>query len=83
MENLKTDQTQQHLSLEVDVASKSNIKNALDEILKVYKKPPSILVNSAGITRDNFLLKLSEEDFVDVLNINLKVSHFHKNIYCH
>lgn len=30
------------------------------------------MINSAGITRDNFLLKLTEKDFEDVLNVNLK-----------
>ncbi len=35
-----------------------------------------ILVNNAGITRDGLLLKMSEEDFNEVLDINLKGS-FH------
>lgn len=72
-ENLQRDTSQQHLSLELDVVSKTNIKNTLNEVLNVFKKPPSIVVNSAGITRDNFLLKLSEEDFDEVINVNLKV----------
>ncbi len=31
-----------------------------------------ILINNAGITRDNLLLRMSEQDFDDVLNANLK-----------
>ncbi|MEG1459374.1 MAG: 3-oxoacyl-[acyl-carrier-protein] reductase [Acetivibrio sp.] len=31
-----------------------------------------ILVNNAGITKDNLLMKMSEEDFDQVLNVNLK-----------
>jgi 3-oxoacyl-[acyl-carrier protein] reductase len=31
-----------------------------------------ILVNNAGITRDNLLMRMKEEDWDDVLNINLK-----------
>ena len=31
-----------------------------------------ILVNNAGITRDNLLMRMSEEDFDQVLNTNLK-----------
>ncbi|KAJ6643241.1 (3R)-3-hydroxyacyl-CoA dehydrogenase [Pseudolycoriella hygida] len=61
-----------HLSLEVDVSSSDNIRAALNDTLKKYKKPPSIVVNSAGITKDNFLLKMSEQDFDDVINVNLK-----------
>lgn len=30
------------------------------------------MVNSAGITKDSFLLKLSEKDFEEVLDVNLK-----------
>lgn len=41
--------------------------------MQQYKKPPSIVINCAGITRDNFLLKLSEEDFNEVIDVNLKV----------
>ena len=31
-----------------------------------------ILVNNAGITKDNLLMRLTEQDFDDVININLK-----------
>ena len=31
-----------------------------------------ILVNNAGITKDNLLMRLSEQDFDDVINVNLK-----------
>jgi 3-oxoacyl-[acyl-carrier protein] reductase len=31
-----------------------------------------ILVNNAGITKDNLLLRMSEQDWDDVININLK-----------
>ena len=31
-----------------------------------------MLVNNAGITRDGLLMRMSESDFDDVMNINLK-----------
>lgn len=34
--------------------------------------PVSILVNNAGITRDGLLMRMSEEDFDDVINTSLK-----------
>jgi len=34
--------------------------------------PIRVLVNNAGIARDNLLLRMSEEDFDRVLNVNLK-----------
>ncbi|KAJ8942671.1 hypothetical protein NQ314_009993 [Rhamnusium bicolor] len=63
---------QKHFALELDVGEFRSIKKALDRIIKEYTKPPTIIVNSAGITRDNFILKLSQEDFDEVLNVNLK-----------
>lgn len=61
------------MSLEMDVSSSDSIKTALNEMIAKYKKPPSVVVNSAGITKDNFLLKMSEQDFDDVISVNLKV----------
>lgn len=56
----------------MDVTSHSNINATLNEVILKFKRPPSIIVNSAGITRDNFLLKMSEIDFDNVINVNLK-----------
>lgn len=72
IEEIKQASKNQHLSIELDVDKSSSIKNALEQTIKTFKNPPSIIVNCAGITRDNFLLKLSEEDFDSVINVNLK-----------
>lgn len=61
------------MSAEMDVSSQESISKSLAAILSKYQRPPSIIVNSAGITRDNFLLKMSESDFDAVINVNLKV----------
>lgn len=60
------------LALQLDVSSSDSISKALDATLKKYKRPPAIVVNSAGITRDSYLLKMSEADFDDVIRVNLK-----------
>ncbi|XP_044262426.1 estradiol 17-beta-dehydrogenase 8 [Tribolium madens] len=64
--------SQSHTSLELDVGEQKSIESALKSVLQEYKKPPSIIVNSAGITRDDFLVKLTENNFDDVIRINLK-----------
>ncbi|KAF5295570.1 hypothetical protein FQR65_LT10433 [Abscondita terminalis] len=61
-----------HLCAYINVAESKSVKAVLQEVLAKYKKPPSIIANCAGITRDNFLLKMSEDDFDEVLNVNLK-----------
>ncbi|XP_023021777.2 estradiol 17-beta-dehydrogenase 8 [Leptinotarsa decemlineata] len=64
--------TQMHLGIDLHVEKSESVGNALLQMLEKYSKPPTIIVNCAGITRDNFLLKLSEEDFEEVIDVNLK-----------
>ena len=37
-----------------------------------FSRPPDIVVNSAGITMDKYLLRMSEESFDKVIDVNLK-----------
>ena len=56
---------------------KANVANA-DEVAAMVEEAHKefghidILVNNAGITRDGLLMRMSESDFDDVMNINLK-----------
>ncbi|MEW9050438.1 MAG: 3-oxoacyl-[acyl-carrier-protein] reductase [Neobacillus sp.] len=58
-------------------AVKCDVSNA-EEVAAMVKDTTSrfgrldILVNNAGITRDNLLMRMKEEEWDDVLNINLK-----------
>jgi 3-oxoacyl-[acyl-carrier protein] reductase len=45
--------------------------DALLEQLKAESIVPSILVNNAGVTRDNLLLRMSELEWNDVMNTNV------------
>ncbi len=54
-----------------DVAVGPQVETALAEAEKALG-PISILVNNAGLTRDNLLLRLAEEDWDQVLDANLK-----------
>ncbi|KAK6640737.1 hypothetical protein RUM44_012434 [Polyplax serrata] len=63
---------QQHSAYEMDVSNSESIKKVVREILKVHKNPPSVIVNCAGITMDNFIMNMSEESFSKVLDVNLK-----------
>ncbi len=60
----------------VDVADTDAVADLVKEIsscMDVGKPPgPHILVNNAGITRDQILMRMSEEDYDRVLNVNLK-----------
>lgn len=63
-----------HAAFEVDVSKNSDLQNVLQNALKMHGQPPTIVVNCAGITKDNFILKMTEKDFDDVIRVNLKVS---------
>lgn len=55
----------------VDVSSTKEVESAIKQVVDEFQGI-DILVNNAGITRDNLLLKLSEEEWDQVLNTNLK-----------
>ena len=57
--------------LALDVNSAESIAAVLSEIEK-SSGAPTILVNNAGITRDNLLLRMSEEEWDVILDTNLK-----------
>ena len=54
-----------------NVSSFSETEQMAKEIVKEYGHV-DILVNNAGITRDGLIMKMSEEDFDQVLETNLK-----------
>ncbi|GMH62780.1 hypothetical protein TrLO_g1052 [Triparma laevis f. longispina] len=49
-------------------------KRAEEMSQDLFNAPPSILVNSAGITRDGWIGNLTPGEFDDVINVNLKGS---------
>ncbi len=55
----------------VDISSYENVKENLKSLLDNTGRV-DILINNAGITRDNLLLRMSEEDFDSVIKVNLK-----------
>ena len=54
-----------------DVSDATQVDAGVKNILEAHGRI-DVLVNNAGITRDNLLLRLSEEDFDAVLRVNLK-----------
>ncbi len=45
----------------------------ISDIKAKFTDTPTIVVNSAGITRDSLFLRLQEDKYDQVLNVNLKV----------
>lgn len=54
----------------LNVTQPDAIENLVDTIGKEYGVP-QILINNAGITRDNLMLRMKEQEWDDVINTNL------------
>jgi 3-oxoacyl-[acyl-carrier protein] reductase len=51
-----------------------NSKDSIDQfwnLLEENNKSISVLVNNAGITRDNIVLRMSDEEWSDIMNVHL------------
>ena len=59
------------LILKADVSNPEEVQNVVDKAIEKFGKI-DVLVNNAGITRDNLLMRMTEEEFDKVLEINLK-----------
>jgi len=58
--------------LQLDVNDAEQISAAMASIKEQAGSAPTILINNAGITRDQLLLRLNEEDWDAVMNTNLR-----------
>ena len=59
--------------IKADVANAEECKAMIDQVKEHFGKI-DILVNNAGITKDKLMIGMSEADFMDVINTNLKGS---------
>ncbi len=59
------------IAVKGDVSVLDQAKNIVETSIKSFGKI-DILVNNSGITRDNLMMRMSEEEFDSVINVNLK-----------
>ncbi len=62
---------QRAMAIKVDVANLNDVEQMVQSILERFGQI-DILINNAGIARDKLILRMTEEDWDAVLNINLK-----------
>jgi len=70
-EEIKSRYGVETLGIKADISKSDDVKRLFDEAVKKFSKI-EILVNNAGITRDNLLIRMKDEEWDAVLNINLK-----------
>ena len=54
----------------LDVTQAESIEQLLKSVIEMFGAP-TILVNNAGITKDNILMRMKEDEWLDVVNTNL------------
>ena len=63
-----------HLTHVCDVRSSADVNKLFETIKEKYSTHVNIVVNSAGIARENKFIKIPEEEFDNVIDTNLKGS---------
>jgi len=58
-------------AISCDVSDQQSLVGAIEQVATEHKRL-DILVNNAGITRDNLLLRMTDEQFDEVINTNLR-----------
>lgn len=59
------------IAIKLDVSKSDEVTSAFDKLIKEFGRL-DILVNNAGVTKDALVLRMKEEDWDFVLNVNLK-----------
>lgn len=62
-------------SYKFDVSKKEEVDKALDEIINKFGRI-DVLVNNAGITRDDLFIRMDENKWCDVINTNLNSAYY-------
>jgi len=58
----------------VDISQMENLQNCLDEISKDHKDI-SVIVNNAGVTKDNLIFRMKNEQWTKVIQTNLNSNY--------
>ena len=59
------------IALKANVTNSDDVKNMIQQVIDKWGKI-NILVNNAGVTRDNLLLMMKDQEWDDVIGTNLK-----------
>ena len=65
----------------LDVSEADECAHTLADIEKTYG-PITVLINNAGITRDNLLMRMKEDEWDDIMNTNLKSVYRLSKLVC-
>ena len=58
-------------TMKFDISKHDEIENFIDQINKFFENKIDVLINNAGITKDNLSIRMKEEEWNKVINLNL------------
>ena len=70
-----------HLGLEIDVSKRTSVTSGLENVLKRYAKAPDVVVHAAGIIKPKTLLKMNDDIFDKVIDVNLKGTYLVNQVF--
>jgi 3-oxoacyl-[acyl-carrier protein] reductase len=74
LERLKSELGGDHVVLPCNLADGAAVDQLVPQALEALGGKLDILVNNAGVTRDNLLIRMKDEEFEDVIRINLEAA---------
>jgi 3-oxoacyl-[acyl-carrier protein] reductase len=63
-----------HVALPCNLSDGAAVDQLVPQALEAFGGKLDILVNNAGVTRDNLLMRMKDEEFEDVIRINLEAA---------
>jgi len=61
-----------NFSVYIDISSRESIRNAINKIEQRFERPIDILVNNAAIAQEKPFLEITDDDWQEMLNVNLQ-----------
>jgi 3-oxoacyl-[acyl-carrier protein] reductase len=74
LEALREELGERAVTITANLADRDAVSGLIDSACEAAGGPINILVNNAGITRDGLLLRMKNDDWDDVLEVNLTAS---------
>ena len=74
LEALKAQLGERAATVTANLANRDAVAGLIDSASEAAGGPISILVNNAGITRDGLMMRMKNDDWDDVLEVNLTAS---------
>ncbi len=74
LENFRAGLGADHVSLPCNLADGAAVDALVPQAAEALGGTLDILVNTAGVTRDNLLMRMKDEEFEDVIRINLEAA---------